>query len=1387
MATFDEGSPAYWLELYSFCFSTIKNVRGSPPDQAVQRLLPWFTKLKDCGDEDKAGAVAFLLDVISFHDAAIIKETSPRTDRMLAAIAKLEAMYRQIRTQEHLDEQRSKLNICVTAGDETSPENWNAPAHDANSSDIDVSDPFLELDLSKEDPLIAAKKSLDDGKPDEQKLVKLNPMGSEQAKRYLGTEWKNAQFVVSLNGKNEFFPSQWNHKDTGCTIRAKVLGGNIAKRLRFHVQYRNEQVPSADHDAYLEFFESGQVQSYVCVDKTSKRPKKDQKRDSYFLVKFASSGGIGYGLDYTSDVFDDATKNTFKYLQSLCINYAKPTDSIRPARYINLRINAHFFHDDDTDRKDKRRISAFQFARDCFLDFAKEENPKQPWDMYRNLSGQPQTQWNQWISRKVIHEGSGGLIKYPAFVSFPDLSTAAISLCYGAFLEWKREKEIYSEMSKEQHEVAFVRVAEKGILAVLKFAEPKVRQQEAFRLKDGDLVRLSFRPPGKATAKHSRCAAMAIPDMFSLPYGTDSLLLVLGNRLEFFESFAVEVGQKLRYIPATVIVNIPEKGAQRQIDAVNRLCGMVDADEHLQRWRKVFLNQHSGKCQLLDPTRCLDKSDDEVNTVIESTIAIPNMTWSDEQIECLKSCRSFPEGMLLVQGFPGAGKTYTLVAMARIFLELGMHVVFSTPTHYAADAICETVEKYNKDTGFKLDPLRVYRENSEVHAWKSRGIVEDQYADRPSEHDEFGPLDDITSTVDDMSVGPNVSVGKDAENIQLRQIQRGFPTINEILADIFPESFPQTEDRPSVHGQEDTATSEPQDSKFEAREYSQGTQLQMIELAQSIRKNAENRCYGLPRLSLEARAVQAALDAEASGEKLIDYYPSAEQIAVSRGIPPEDAYEAGSGQGEEADMFAELRKYLQLMQTKPINSWDEEDRRKSDLSFKKVCQYVMSQASLIVSTNNNLGSSIPARHFGKHAKGIILIRDEDPKEVEPNGWIPLAKMDHANKVQGIILCGDLKQLQPTVISAKEDPGWNEFSLQLETSFAARLIKTGHPVLHLTEQRRFRPVFVDWLNERVYAGKMRSHSSTASISVNERWSSMMSEFLPINSTASIDMGYLVLSPNTSECVIEPSTKSRMNASHVDLVMELILRNHQAGGYRADEITIISPYKAQNILYRQRLFALVADGKLPPDAVPSVATIDSQQGKESKVVILDWVVSNAQKFSDIGFTADDNRGNVAHSRMKEVLINILPLDIASGQVAMGSSERLNSFGEIVTSKVPYVCDFAKWASGRRIGVQVGQESSSGEAWGHDETSEPSSSQATAATAQDPENGKGKEALYVWGHDETSEPSSSQATVETAQAHESGKGKEVSTVDNEQAGNELSKTDNEAPGPEPEEFTW
>lgn len=61
-------------------------------------------------------------------------------------------------------------------------------------------------------------------------------------------------------------------------------------------------------------------------------------------------------------------------------------------------------------------------------------------------------------------------------------------------------------------------------------------------------------------------------------------------------------------------------------------------------------------------------------------------------------------------------RNFTLVATVDIFLSLGM------PTLYAADTICETIDKYNSETKSALQPLRVYRALSEVQVFKCSGL-----------------------------------------------------------------------------------------------------------------------------------------------------------------------------------------------------------------------------------------------------------------------------------------------------------------------------------------------------------------------------------------------------------------------------------------------------------------------------------------------------------------------------------------------------------------------------------------------------------------------------------------------------------------------------------------
>jgi hypothetical protein len=86
--------------------------------------------------------------------------------------------------------------------------------------------------------------------------------------------------------------------------------------------------------------------------------------------------------------------------------------------------------------------------------------------------------------------------------------------------------------------------------------------------------------------------------------------------------------------------------------------------------------------------------------------------------------------------------------------------------------------------------------------------------------------------------------------------------------------------------------------------------------------------------------------------------------------------------------------------------FSDEEKRKALLAFKRAAQLVIEEATFLVSTNNNAGDGMIVTHFGKEAKAIIQIRDEDFEETESNSWIFVAKSAFSSKVVGLVSCGD---------------------------------------------------------------------------------------------------------------------------------------------------------------------------------------------------------------------------------------------------------------------------------------------------------------------------------------------------------------------------------------------
>jgi hypothetical protein len=371
----------------------------------------------------------------------------------------------------------------------------------------------------------------------------------------------------------------------------------------------------------------------------------------------------------------------------------------------------------------KRSREEFAILQDALATFDDRANVSQgfmPWAPYRSPIGRPQTQWGAFASRKSVEQESAGPIQYPAHTSFSNTGEAAI-LSYGAYLEHLREFKAQDGFSRLNHRIGFVKMADSGIAVIVKFTQPNRYSPETFRIKEGSIAEFDCQPPIKRTRGSLKFKAISIPNVFNLAGRHDSVFVVLNQPYGFLAQFAVESGREPRWMDAKVKIRIPSLGAQRQVDAVNRLCHLTNANFAI-KWHKVLLNQYAGRRTVYDPTDCLNLESSQIDDTIRSVLEIPGIEWAEDQKKCIKACRHFPERILIVEGFPGTGKTYTLVAMAYIYLTLGMHVIVSTPSHFAADAFCETVDQFNADAGAGLEPLRVYRPMSELRAYRSSGF-----------------------------------------------------------------------------------------------------------------------------------------------------------------------------------------------------------------------------------------------------------------------------------------------------------------------------------------------------------------------------------------------------------------------------------------------------------------------------------------------------------------------------------------------------------------------------------------------------------------------------------------------------------------------------------------
>ena len=266
---------------------------------------------------------------------------------------------------------------------------------------------------------------------------------------------------------------------------------------------------------------------------------------------------------------------------------------------------------------------------------------------------------------------------------------------------------------------------------------------------------------------------------------------------------------------------------------------------------------------------------------------------------------------------------------------------------------------------------------------------------------------------------------------------------------------------------------------------------------------------------------------------------------------------------------------------------------------------VLDESKVVCATLTGLDSQL----LGQRRFDIAVI-DEACQSTEPAAWVPLLR---ANK---LILAGDHCQLPPTIIS----PEAAERGLSI--SLMERLVRQFGPGASrlLTVQHRMNAAIMGFSNQEFYDGNLIAHESVAGHRLCD---------LP-NVTADplteTPVQFIDTAGASYDEELEEDTGSRRNVQEAALAVKKV-RALLAAGVEASQIGVITPYRAQVRLLRERI------GDVPGLEIDSV---DGFQGREKEAIVVSLVRSNNE--GEIGFLADTRRTNVALTRARRKLLVI-----------------------------------------------------------------------------------------------------------------------------------------------------
>ncbi|KAK4499399.1 hypothetical protein PRZ48_009913 [Zasmidium cellare] len=366
----------------------------------------------------------------------------------------------------------------------------------------------------------------------------------------------------------------------------------------------------------------------------------------------------------------------------------------------------------------------------------------------------------------------------------------------------------------------------------------------------------------------------------------------------------------------------------------------------------------------------------------------------------------------------------------------------------------------------------------------------------------------------------------------------------------------------------------------------------------------------------------------------------------------EGKYSLKQGSGE-VDIWYELRQCIEKSDSGEFNWLDKNSVKTYDKYYQACKAHYVSLQTLLCTTTGNVRTCDIIDNFARDrhdvkCAGLVLVIDESAKDREIDTLSALLIPDYRSKITGVVLLGDERQLEPTNTSAKGAVTFNPFKDRLSIPFLSRLKSQGFPCVELREQHRMSCHISAWPSRQFYPhGAMRDGPGTYKRLKSSQpglfacLKGIMDSVSPTQSSgAEEDLDRRIRSHYFDvRGTRDNSKRSAFVREHPRFFFEHIYWPLRAyyGEKMQDNVMVICAYKGAKNCWLEAMGHIQQQYQIPTKQMAKILTIDSSQGAEAQLVIIDCSVqgySHKTRLRDVGFVDDPRRMNVAFTRAREV---------------------------------------------------------------------------------------------------------------------------------------------------------